>query len=544
MAKQPKTKSGKRKVKRSAKTKSRMGTSIPGKMKSRPIFEGGSLQMQSTQLDDFRWQSAQQQGLAIQIGQAQGNQHLQRVVELSNGENTTQPPTSTIQRLTDEEKAVNLSSPRFAGDARLEKAFDNDPTMKWGEQSEAVKKVQQTLIDDGFAMPLSTQKTGTPDGIFGNETFSTVKKFQGKYGLGVDGIVGRETMGQLDKLYGGSPKPKPEEENKPEIEASEKAMGLHIVDDMNKANDPSSFSPNSGVWYDFNYKARHDKDPANYPWDEDYRDGYADPAYFERVGWMDWRLKAGVSASEGIKAWLKGLTIAECLTTIYAIKTDTLRAAIGDKKFDAQFGSPDKVIPADQRLRISTDPATASVDKLLVSTEASDSGDAGTFGNRPVNEGEWYYFTNHPKYLLKHPGGAFQGENAVYMGKNPAGEQLWSGLGISNVTEDGMLGDMVGAYNSGRTSDDYRQLVKYYATPPIKEAESDSADYEALYYKYIDRIPDIYRHDKGEYEDKITKEKILKDPEYEIDGTTRKGGFQPDSGWKLDVAKVKEMRDE
>jgi hypothetical protein len=72
-------------------------------------------------------------------------------------------------------------------------------------------------------------------------------------------------------------------------------------------------------------------------------------------------------------------------------------------------------------------------------------------------------------------------------------------MGISSVTEDGTLADMVGARLPG-------------------------ANYEALYNKYLNRIPDIYRHDKGEYEDKITKEKILNDPEYTIDGTARKGG--------------------
>ena len=36
--------------------------------------------------------------------------------------------------------------------------------------------------------------------------------------------------------------------------------------------------------------------------------------------------------------------------------------------------------------------------------------------------GQWYYFYNHPKYLLKHPGGAWQGENSIYMGRDKDGK--------------------------------------------------------------------------------------------------------------------------
>src|SRR6185295_17223590 len=68
--------------------------------------------------------------------------------------------------------------------------------------------------------------------------------------------------------------------------------------------------------------------------------------------------------------------------------------------------------------------------------------------------GQWYYFYNHPKYLLKHPGGAWQGENSLYMGKNSSGERTWAGMGASNMTEDGMLDEMVSAYNLARDDAD------------------------------------------------------------------------------------------
>jgi peptidoglycan hydrolase-like protein with peptidoglycan-binding domain len=494
------------------------------------IWEGGEGQL--IQLPDVSTARPLRQSAVLQLQQSQGNYYVRRIL--------TAPGAPVVQRaLTADEKAENLKSPRFAGDERLEQVFDNSPAMRRGEVSGAVAKIQQALIDDGFEMPISTQKTGSPDGIFGRETKSTVILFQEKYSLETDGVVGRNTMRKMDELYAGPPRPEPKET--PDIEATDEAMGQHVVDSMDKANDPTSFSPTSGIWYDHNYEAKHEEDPVHYPWNEDYRNGLANSTYFERIDWMDWRLRPGVSASEGIKAWLQGLTIAECLSTIIAIEIDTLRAAIGDKKFDDHFGSTDKVVPEAQRLRIRTGTEGTPIEKFMTQTEAAKTGDAGTFGNRPVQKGEWYYFYNHPKYLLKHPDGAFQGENAVYMGANPAGEQLWSGLGISNVTEEGMLLEMVEAYNTERDKRDYEHLVKHRATPPITEI---STDYEALYHKYLNRIDARYRHDRGEFEDQITKEKILNDPEYTIDGTTRKGGFLLEAGAKLDAAKVKEMRDE
>ena len=127
-----------------------------------------------------------------------GNAGVQRAVR--SGER----PKPLIQRaraLSEDEKALDLKSPAFAGDPRLESAYDNDPAMRRGEQGEAVAKVQQALIDDGFELPISTKKTGAPDGIYGRETFRTVKEFQEKQDLSIqDGAVGRETLGKLDEL--------------------------------------------------------------------------------------------------------------------------------------------------------------------------------------------------------------------------------------------------------------------------------------------------------------------------------------------------------
>src|SRR5205807_1548724 len=116
---------------------------------------------------------------------------------------------------------------------------------------------------------------------------------------------------------------------------------------------------------------------------------------------MDWRLLPGKNASAALKSWLKGLTIAECNSSLVAIEIDTLRAAIGDEKFDDHFGSVGKVIPEANLLRIKPGTPGTPVEKFMTQTEAVKAGDVGTIGARPVKVGEWYYFYNHPKYLLK-----------------------------------------------------------------------------------------------------------------------------------------------
>ena len=65
------------------------------------------------------------------------------------------------------------------------------------------------MIDAGIPMPISTRKTGSPDGIFLEETHQSVKEFQRKCGLegaDVDGIVGPITMGLFDARFAGDPK--------------------------------------------------------------------------------------------------------------------------------------------------------------------------------------------------------------------------------------------------------------------------------------------------------------------------------------------------
>jgi peptidoglycan hydrolase-like protein with peptidoglycan-binding domain len=90
---------------------------------------------------------------------------------------------------------------RFQRCPKLLAAANNKPALRKGQTNDAVAVLQQALIDLGYPMPISTRKTGRPDGIFGAETEATVTEFQRSQGLSPDGVAGRHTLGRLDVLY-------------------------------------------------------------------------------------------------------------------------------------------------------------------------------------------------------------------------------------------------------------------------------------------------------------------------------------------------------
>lgn len=490
---------------------------------------GGVQHLQSNYVEHHVDRPAQRVGRPTLTGSQSTMLSLQRT---AGNVAATQAIVVSRSPLTAAEKTQNLVSARYAGQPDLEAAYDNSPPLSQGRKVPGIAAVQQGLVDAGFPMPVS-MKSGKPDGIFGDETLATVKAFQSKNGLVPDGLVGRKTMGRLDELAGGKAA------GQPEIVNDEASLGKNVADEMTKVNQDASYGPDKGVWYDYNYFAEHKKDPATYPWNDDWRSGLASPAYFDRKDWMDWTLKAGQSASAAIKAWLRGLTIAECLTAIVAIEIDTVRAAVGDTEFDRRYGQAGGGA-AEAPLRIHAGTRGTPVERSVTSTAV-----AGSFGKRDVKIGDWVYFYNHPKYLLKHPGGAWQGENAVYTGDDATGRQLFTGLGAAGKTEDGMLNEMVGAYNGDRDGGDYVALLNTYAadkpevkTPTRQYLDHDTNYTKGLYDKYIANIPAQYREDSGEFPVTTIAKDILDAPPYTIGSTTRKGGFTG-SALRLDPAKVK-----
>jgi Domain of unknown function (DUF4157)/Protein-glutamine gamma-glutamyltransferase len=310
-------------------------------------------------------------------------------------------------------------------------------------------------------------------------------------------------------------KTKPVPSSAPDIALDPQAIGQHVADGMKATALPTD--ADSGVQYAHNYKALY---PDRFQ--EKWWGGYADEAYWDRPKSMEWHLKSGASASAAIKKWLAGLTIAECLSTVIALQTDAIRAAVGDKKFDEHFGGSDGP-GSEGPLVVRAGWGGSSIEKYVKKTDAATKNDPGTPGHRPAKVGDRYYFYNHPKYLLKHPGGAWQGENSIYEGEE-GGVQYWSGLGAVHKTEDDLLTAMKAAYDKPRTDRDREVLTQRHGTP--------------------DKWPAIYKEKKDggtEFEDTVTKDQILNDPPYLLRGQTRKGGFVATAGREIDVDAVKGM---
>jgi len=74
------------------------------------------------------------------------------------------------------------------------------PTLRRGVTSPNVTMLQEAL--NQLARPHQQQLVA--DGIFGMNTDMRVREFQQLSHIGVDGIVGRETWGELDRQLGGS----------------------------------------------------------------------------------------------------------------------------------------------------------------------------------------------------------------------------------------------------------------------------------------------------------------------------------------------------
>jgi peptidoglycan hydrolase-like protein with peptidoglycan-binding domain len=107
--------------------------------------------------------------------------------------------------LTEADRVANLESPQLAGDQALENAFDNSPPIYVGATGPHIQKVQQALIDVGLPLPRSTKNgTAPPDGVFGTETLQMIKGLQFRQGIQRDGVIGRQTLGELDSLLTGN----------------------------------------------------------------------------------------------------------------------------------------------------------------------------------------------------------------------------------------------------------------------------------------------------------------------------------------------------
>ncbi len=67
--------------------------------------------------------------------------------------------------------------------------------------------------------------------------------------------------------------------------------------------------------------------------------------------------------------------------------------------------------------------------------------------------GDWVYFKNFADYTTKHPGGFWQGENALVMG-----DGIYRGFGVTNKTEAELNAELVKEYNAGLPASDQKTV--------------------------------------------------------------------------------------
>ncbi len=226
----------------------------------------------------------------------------------------------------------------------------------------------------------------------------------------------------------------------------EKSPGDHVAEGMEAANGESERA------FDVNY--RTSGVPAA------YRHGYAPGGETlwkgggigSAGGRFLWQLAPFASASRAIRTWLAGPTVAECGSTLVAVQLLALVETLGDARFDLMFGSTTKLALKPYEYLICPFPDKTPLKHVLSEIELMTAKDKGAIGARPgLKRGDTVYFVNHPAYIMKHPGGLWSGENAVYDGEID-GAQTFSGFGASKKTEEAMNESLVEAYNAeGRT---------------------------------------------------------------------------------------------
>lgn len=142
----------------------------------------------------------------LQMQSVLGNAATHRLIQQGTVFNSDGGRFHSVQReaATGVPEPARFNSPSFASNADLFSVMNGSKLLKKGEQGEAVKLIQEALLKAGHALPKSV-KDGKPDGHFGSETRSAVWKFQRDYGLSTDGVVGQNTMRQLDSVYAFGP---------------------------------------------------------------------------------------------------------------------------------------------------------------------------------------------------------------------------------------------------------------------------------------------------------------------------------------------------
>jgi hypothetical protein len=418
-------------------------------------------------------------------------------------------------------QAANQAAPAAPAVEPLQAPPGTDPVawqqwLAW-QQIRTTFKKQNALNQDAATAQMSAEQGAQALEASGNAP-AAAQAPQGASGAGgasVEAAPAQTAEPTTPTAQEIQPTPAAKPEARPDLASLEKFIGKANVEGMTHLNEGLEWNMNKGVWYAHSFSAYMKENGKQMP--QHYWKGYASDKYFENHGFYKFQLLPGKSASEAIDAFFKGLTVCECYSAIMAIEYRTLMQTMGREKFDEVFGSKDK--PVKNTMKIEAQPSTDNpLNSLSTATDAAKEQNSGKFGDRPAKPGEWYYFYNHPQYLLKHPAGAFQGENSLYMGKDDKGEQTWRGYGVDQVTEQEMLEEMASAHNSPRTAEDKARI-------------KDMAD----------KGFDVSIFEKTSFPDKVNWQEILSAPSFTYGGTTRTGGFMATAGQKLNADLIAEL---
>ncbi len=205
------------------------------------------------------------------------------------------------------------------------------------------------------------------------------------------------------------------------------------ISGMNLANDPGS---------DIEYDGQ--------PGDGENKQGLLDLEFFEHRADYHFVLKRRKNPSAAMDSIFRGPTRLECNTMMISIEYRAIRAANGDDRFDR----------ACKNRTVRIEITAARKRRVLGSWLKSVRNPSA----ETLVPGDWVYFANHEDYLFKHPAGAWQGENALYVGDNEQGEKLFSGFGVHAVTADEMNLELLRAFNAPRNAEDEAWAFKALST--------------------------------------------------------------------------------
>jgi hypothetical protein len=145
--------------------------------------------------------------------------------------------------------------------------------------------------------------------------------------------------------------------------AATAATASELAFDGKEQAAPNTNHLDHGIHHWESYRAACEAAGKPDKWKDYYRNGHTQASQWEqpyehrRVN--DWTLKRGKSASQALKDWIAGPTIADYRAALLSDEIDEVRDELGDQKFDQLFGSEndtdDSKIPERQRLRLSSD---------------------------------------------------------------------------------------------------------------------------------------------------------------------------------------------